>query len=699
MAQYLDKFAGTINKTQSEQILTLLSKQRNAGQIRSIKEFTSKLEALMRELTSTVIQPSLKVWAGEAGEDIDEESYNFMLDRVEDDLTTAFLEANNINEVQQSHEAIIRDVILKNLRAGVAELESKVTLFEFLNKDLRGFDSAIFSTFRESKEERTQRENVQAAVLFTDPRNLNVLVPVSQDADVELVGERLILAVSDGTTHNIGAVRQIFDSESPQSEMVVEPPGNNIQNIIDNTSGTYWIQTLLFSRAKKAVKTKLELNLGSVREINYIDVEPASLHGIILESVHYVDGNNVVIDLEIEEKLIESPASFRLKKVATDRVILTFRNESPIRTQFEYNENVQNLYAQATDEPPLGYTPTAERAAKDLNEVIGSEKIKTVVGVPTISYDSFRGYRFTIGIDNIRVGVAEHENRSIYISTPLTMTGTGEVGVKSLETRPYLTPQGELRFTDVTYDLHQQSALDDDDDGTPVAVGEQSRVWFQGSIEYWVIKLDLNADGSLSRITKFPILPLDTERVYHERLVLNEKSVSTLTENDQGTLMFFTTRTDGNIKIYKNGILLEDKTGVPGATTGWQDITTVAQRTPDNGTPMIMKIKILDRLPGDIFTASYTPVTSSTSTIPKTLAEVQQIGGLQVIDLVGDLSARVLPGHLVTLDRVGETGDNTANVYLAIILRQNTADSTLTPAVEEYTLVAGKRDGTKFEEF
>jgi len=44
MGQYLEKFKGTINKRQSDQILKLLSKQRNSGQIRTVEEFTEKLE-------------------------------------------------------------------------------------------------------------------------------------------------------------------------------------------------------------------------------------------------------------------------------------------------------------------------------------------------------------------------------------------------------------------------------------------------------------------------------------------------------------------------------------------------------------------------------------------------------------------------------------------------------------------------------
>jgi len=151
MGQYLERFADTIGKTQTKQILKLLNKKRNSGQIRTLEEFSKQFENLVRELQSTVLTPSLKIWMANKEEFTDSESHNFMLERVQDDLEAAFQEANNIDNIQHSHEAIVRDVILKNLRAGLAELQAKISLYEFINKDTRGFDSAIFCSRKSRK--------------------------------------------------------------------------------------------------------------------------------------------------------------------------------------------------------------------------------------------------------------------------------------------------------------------------------------------------------------------------------------------------------------------------------------------------------------------------------------------------------------------------------------------------------------------
>jgi len=73
------------------------------------------------------------------------------------------------------------------------------------------------------------------------------LLFVLEDASVELVGERLTLPDDKVTNHSIHSVRQIFDSEAPQSELIVEPPGTSMRKMIDNQRGTYWVQSLLFS--------------------------------------------------------------------------------------------------------------------------------------------------------------------------------------------------------------------------------------------------------------------------------------------------------------------------------------------------------------------------------------------------------------------------------------------------------------------
>ena len=706
MGQYLDKFKDTIGTRQTEQILKLLNNKRNTGQIRSVQEFTDRLRTLMQELTSTTLQPTLKLFLASENDYTDSETYNYMLDRVEDDLLAAFEEANNIDEIQKAHETVIRDILLKNLKAGVDELESKITTYEFLNASGEGYDAANFSTFRESKKGRTLRSASQARVLFVDPVRGD-LIPISEDATAELVGERLVLPENTVERYPIKKIRQIFDSTSPQSELIVEPPGTEINNIIDNTVGTYWVQSLLFSEDHEFIKVKVELDLGSVQEINIIEVQPAIREPIILEDIHYIDRNNVITSINFPEQEITSSVGIRIPKVATSKIILTFRHENSVPVQFEYDETTQHLIRQAIAEPPQGYDANIQNISTELNNLISSENIKEAIGILLTDKSVFTGYEFLVGFDNIYVGFADYKSRGIYISSELSLKDMGKIGLTTLESRPYLdSATRTIQFTEDTYDNDSSNELVFVD-GTATA-GRN----FLGSIEYYIVRQEYTLEGVLFRTTTFPILPTSVERIHQERLLLTEKSASTSIRNDLGQTRFFTntTATEGNIKVYRNGILLEDESNSTVAVDGWRNYPAnppagphgaESDRQPNNGNPMRFRIQIINPLPGDIYTVSYNPLKSSTTTFPNGTDWLihTNTDGLKVVDLIGDLSARVSSNQTIILGKSGveELIGKEIKIFLAIILRQNTAEASLSPAVEEYTLLAGKKDLTKFE--
>lgn len=672
MAEYLDKFKDLIKKRQATQILNLLNKKKNTGEIRTIEEFTQRLDSLIRGITSTTLTPTLKAYEAKPDDEISSEIHNEMLDRANDDLEAAFEEALNIDEVQQSHQAIVKDVVLKNLRYGIAELESKVSLYEFLSKDTNGFDDAIFSTFRESREARSPRTLNQSSTIFIDPRNGQ---SISDDASVDPLGERLTLSLDNKDYYDIRAARQIFDSESKQSTLIVEPPTSKLENLLDNKTGTYWTQSLLFDEQQSFVKTKLEFDISGTRDINFIEIEPASRFEVILESIFYLDTNNIITKLGDIELPLSSPVVVQFSSITTRRFILVFRNVNFTKTQFEYDPNSKTLIEQSIDEKKTGTAPSIDSVNTSLTKLIASPSIKTLLGVAPTIKSKFSGYEYQVGFDNVRVGLGSYDVRSIYVSKSLAIDDIGQVGLRTEETRPGSDgPIASPDILDTTYD-----AGDD--------------IFFHSSIEYWVIKEDLDSNGNILSINKFPILPMGVTRVNHERLVLTEKSNPGKVTNDMGYTVFFTNPIQGTVKVYRNGILLTNAD----TPNGWVDESQPLDSTPNNGNRMRMKIRIGDPLPTDIFTVTYTPLVSNTIGIPKALAAWSAIG-LTVVDLIGDISARPISNQVVILDKTTNADKIASSViFLSIIIRSNTSDTTLTAAVEEYTLAIGGKNSTKFD--
>ena len=278
--------------------------------------------------------------------------------------------------------------------------------------------------------------------------------------------------------------------------------------------------------------------------------------------------------------------------------------------------------------------------------------------------DSFSCYEYSISIDNIRVGFSEYKNEGIYVSSPLFLTEeSGVVGLTVKEKRPYLDTNDIVKYTD-TFDASQN---------------------YIGSIEYWVIKEDLDSDtqdeAQLVKRQALPIYPMNTAQIFHERLLLVESEDSGASFNT-GYLSHYPDISE-SITVYRNG----DDIGYSIASFDQTD------NIPNNSEPMKFKVKPGTALPGDIFTVTYTPLKGNTYS--NTWTESDQ--SVQV-DLSGDLTSRVGPEGLILLDESSDDRTESYRLYFVAILRQNTAKKGTTPILEEYSLSVGGRDLTKFEE-
>ena len=105
-------------------------------------------------------------------------------------------------------------------------------------------------------------------------------------------------------------------------------------------------------------------------------------------------------------------------------------------------------------------------------------------------------------------------------------------------------------------------------------------------------------------------------------------------------------------------------------------------------------IEILSPIyPLDVYTVSYTPSISNTTIIPSSGHTEAK-----VIDLVGDQSARLTFNNIIVFNETkGPYIIDHSKIYLLIIMRRNSADQHFSPAVEEYMLVTGSVDPSKFQ--
>lgn len=664
---FLDKFRSGLKSVQSRQILALLTREKQNGNISTVEEFKKRLTELTSKLANSTIAPTTQLILAEFSSVIDSESFNFMLERIQDDLQAAFQEANDIDEVIEAHEAIVNDVVLKNLELAINDLESKVTSLEFINNSGSGFDVAAFNTFRVTQ---NNRSSLDQGVIFIDPKSKLQSGPATE-AFIDFIGEKLLLGASLIKTKPILSIRQIFDSEAKQSEEIVEFQGSKLGNIIDGKVGSFWSQSILLGKTEgeTGLFTKLELNLGVVQTINFLQIEPLLLYPIDIYRLSYIDENNqsqTLLDNPVE---ITSTQKLFFNTISTKKLQIVFRNRNFSHVQFEIKPDSPSVIVSRTTDP----SKLVEAAREDLLDVVGSPVVKNILGLSTTPTQITRKYyEYFMGLDNIEVGSFEFADTSIFISKTEKVDYLGQAALKVLDKRPFTTNDSRIEYTLDT----QPSATD---------------TLFHASLEYFLIKRDFSSTGSLVNVLTIPILPLNTAAIRHERLLLTKKSDNLLTTNNIGFLQFYTS--DPDIHVYRNGIELDSFDDDMSVIDGWASYATDTNDNPGQPIRMQKALRIQKPSPLDIYTVSYTPDISTSNILPQDL----ETTSVDIIDLTGNLDSWLGKNNLVYFNPV-KNGIKIAYslVNLAIVLRRNSANATLTPVVEEYLLALSSNDTRKF---
>ncbi len=651
MADFLDQFRSKLKQVQSRQLLAILTKEKDRKNITNLQEFKVRLLELTTQLTSSKLVPTLQVYLAQAESIIDSVSFNTMLERIEDDLVAAFEEANNIDEVLEAHETILNDVVIRNLEFAISDLEGQIASFEFINTTRLGFDNAQFNTFRSTQNNR----NADAGnFIFIDPKT-GLQARQQNAAFVDFIGEKLLLQLAVSDNKKIVNVRQIFDDEAKQSELVVSTVNSDIMNIIDERIGTFWTQSVLLSTPQKdrGVITKLELDLGRVQTVNFIDIQTISLYPIDIFRLSYIDDSNQQQDLLVDPVQIKSSNRLLFSAVSARKFIVAIRNKNFSQVQFQIKPDSPILAVQREGSERVAALQT------ELQELVVSPASRRALGLDNLTALQTKKFtEYLLGFDSIGFGISQFNDYSIFVDKTIKVTKCGLVGIKTEEIRPL-----EDEYTTDT----QPTSTD---------------IYLRGSTEYYLLKRDFSDQGVLLNSYTIPVIPFNYSVVRHERVLLNKKSDNELTTSDLGFIQHFTDPT--GITLYRNGIEVPNKDLFPSSDAGWRVFTDLSVTEPLTGKGMRYCIQVDSPNPSDIYTASYTPTLSDSNLLAEdTLHQT-------IIDLDGGLNSWVAPNNLIYFKQ-DYRGKSIAYSLLniGIVLHRNTPNATLSPVVNEYLLATG----------
>lgn len=672
---YLDKFRSTLPLSQGNQILKQLISKRDSGEIRSVDEFKKNLQDLTKKILSERITPTLSIFNIIAGSDISSEVYNEMMRRVEDDLNTAFTEADNLDTIIDNHQQLIEIVALKVLRYGINELEAKVTLYEFINKTGSGFEDAVFDTFNQSKSSALSRGDKSASYVFIDPR-LHQIVYTEEDAEVDAFAEAVVLGSNEKINIPVHSVEWIASESSYRSELNVSFQGSDPSNIIDGTQNTYWAVPLLFKNTlSDGAKMKLCFHLGGFKDLNRVEIEPASPYPMVLESIEYYDKNETKQTISITEIVLNGPSVINIPKISTNSLILGFRQDSFEEVQFTSDKTGVNFNRALAGESLKNVDMVA--ISEDLRNMLSSSFIlDDILSVPTASKTFLKYYEYNMGFDNIRLNYHTFDARSIFVSKKKTVDKVGLVALRIKEKRnSQVEGSSEILFTEGTY-LPYTSTLDN--------------IFYHNSLEYWLVAQHFSEAGTIIKTDTISLPPLGATRIYHETLLLTESDAGTNIKNI-GILNHYITPDGGTVSVYRNKTKLAY--GTEWEFVSSSDLSNLTIVTPNSGTRMQIGIRILGSIGLlDNLTVSYNIQTSTTE------AFVDNTSLLSQVDVTGDNGVRLTKDNVLSFSSIRNSipVDKT-DLYLIVILRRNSSLAHLSPALEEYMLITGTRNPSKFE--
>lgn len=669
---YLQQIQKLLPTIQGRHILNYLIEKKESGEIRTLDEFKSQLKTLTDNLLNNKIVPTFTARKAIAKQDISSESYNKMLKEIANDLETCFTEANNLDEIISAHHNLIKDVSFKTIKLAIAKLESQIALYEFINSTNIGVDDSQFNTFRETDIITTSRNDKNGNIVFKDLLNNNI-VSEEETAYIDQVGERLSLGLQVEKYIDISGVKLLANANSVRSEIDANFTNSNINNLIDNQTNTFWALPILLSNIKTdGVTIELQLDLPATQEVNFIELFPIGKFPVTLLNLYYLDSTNTRQTLINNEQTLNQQTRINFNKIFTKSFVVVLKQESFVETQFEQIEKTPLFRRIITNQFNTIIKSNLSDIKNDLKTIITSEFLKDLFVISNEINELSKYYEYTFALDNIKVGYASYYDRSIYVPQSKTINQPTLIGLTVEEIRPYI---------DLT--TNEQGFIEDI---YPIESSNINKKYYKGSIEYNLHIFSYDNSGYQFAIDSIPILPHEANRIYHEKLIFTEKTDDLYINNNAGILRFYTNNDASTIYMYKNGILLT-------CGTDWEIYNTLSVTNPNTGKPMKRGVKLLtDPSPLDIYTISYNPIQSNTM-----LRISNNANFLQNVDLVGDNTIRLAKDNLIIFDdfRKGYKLDK-IEVYLQIMLRNNSNDNFVSPYLEEYLLVFNSKNDEKF---
>ena len=668
-SKYLDSVLKVMPAIQARQIADLLNKLSVAGEIRNADEYAAKLQELSTLINDQNPIPSFNQISAGMWFVCESAAHNAMMEALKNDLEALFLQIDEIGTKVNDHHFLVMKNLAADLERGLADQENKILKFEWLAGQDNEFSLVLVNSFVSASLLNVSRSDALTSGLYFDNRTFAAKTKEElPDAVVDEYGEKLILETSNDPVTYPVSVRQLNDEYSYGTEEAVDI-GNNIDNIIDGTRGTYWTRNVYLSERVHKVTTILEFDLGRAKDINYIAIEGAAGEAFIVESIKGVSTDGSTIDLISSEVEVSGNTRIDFDRMFAKAFQITFsvysytKAEYFIPEEYSLNDFIEPMSAYRGSSI-VKVIPSSKRIdrvqlAKDIGptvrKVLNSDNLSDLLNIPKAVPKQISSYAYNFALDNVWAGNSKYIDSGIFVSKQLVAEDAGILAINASEN------MGD-------------------------AVGE-----VYNTAEYQIIKRD---NHPFFKEVTFPIPSLDQTHATSERLILTKKEDKS-DNPDTGQLRFCPYVSpdwvlgDANpITVYENGKVLifsQDyeyaiktiTSSLGQAKLDWEgnDWTTAISLSNYKLATPKMWIKILRPSSNAVYTVDYEIRTSDTYMVDEDLW------------LDTDKTISLSHGGRVNFRRENLDVIIKSDIYLQITLRRNIATQSKSPELLEYAVL------------
>lgn len=304
-------------------------------------------------------------------------------------------------------------------------------------------------------------------------------VVVALDALLVREGEASIDAIvlDCRSPHQFGTVSYGYLVDSPladKGDLFADPSTADVRNILRPADGTYWFDLILKdSQVPGGALSRLLLGLGGPREIDHVDIFPATRHPFVIEEVSCLTTSGTRISVHRGESRISGTTRIDFDKALATAVILDIR-------QPNFEVHAYDLSTGREVRDLLAGDPAA--LPDEIREGISNGRMLELLGMDSAPREGVRTvHEYIYGLDSVSTGLRTFGERGVFAGQATRRT---RVGAVALETRTSSVPGARVSF------------------------------------EHVVTKRDFDARGAEIRSARFPILDLNQTEVSHERLLL-----------------------------------------------------------------------------------------------------------------------------------------------------------------------------------